>query len=167
MARGERPSREELTDLLQRGFRYALSLTHDRSRAEDLVQDAWTSLLERDDGYHAGYLFATIRNRFIDQSRRLRLVSLAPLDEAEAHEGDEPPRDEEAIVTDRATIRQALSRLGPDEREALYLFAVEGYGLGEIARLTGRPEGTVSSLVTRARQRIRRAFGIESARAVK
>src|SRR5438132_10115047 len=113
MAKGERPSREELAELLQRGFRYALSLAHDRSQAEDLVQDAWTSLLTRGNAYHAGYLFATIRNRFIDQSRRSRLVGLAPLEESDGRGGEVPPRDEEAIVTDRAAIRQALSRLGP------------------------------------------------------
>lgn len=36
----------DLDVLLQRGYRYALSLTHDKALAEDLLQDAWVSLLQ-------------------------------------------------------------------------------------------------------------------------
>src|SRR5258706_3931975 len=163
MAKVERPPREELVLLLQRGYRYALSLTHDTPDAEDLVQDAWTSLLSRGGGYHVGYLFAAIRNRFIDRMRRNRLVAVEPL----ADIVEEGTGDEEALLADRAALRQALGRLGPDEREALYLFAVEGFTHAEIATMTARPEGTVSNLITRARQRMRRSLAIPTERAVK
>jgi len=152
--------------LLQRGYRYALSLTHDAPRAEDLVQDAWTSLLGRGGPFHVGYLVSTIRNRFVDEKRRSALAPVEPLDALDAPE-EAPARDEGSIQADRAAMRQALERLRTEERETLYLFAVEGYRLGEIARLTGRPEGTISSLVTRARQKLRRALAPGNLRAVK
>jgi RNA polymerase sigma-70 factor (ECF subfamily) len=155
MPTAEEPGRHELVMLLQSGYRYALSLTHDRPRAEDLVQDAWTNVLAKGGPRHAGYLFAAIRNRFLDEARRLRLAPSEPLEEADV-DAAAPPRDEEAIHVNRASMQQALARLSSDERESLYLFAVEGYALGEIARLTGRPEGTISSLVTRGRQKLRR-----------
>ncbi|MBI3777250.1 MAG: hypothetical protein HY273_17190 [Gammaproteobacteria bacterium] len=36
----------ELSELLQHGYRYALSLTHHKTRAEDLLQDAWVAVLQ-------------------------------------------------------------------------------------------------------------------------
>ena len=152
--------------LLQKGYRHALSLTHDGPRAEDLVQDAWTALLAKGGPFHVGYLYATIRNRFLDADRRSRLVPTRSLDDAEAA-ADIPVRDEETLLVNRAAMRQALTRLSPDERETLYLFGAEGYTLAEIAALTSRPEGTISSLVTRARQKLRRVLGTGVLRAVK
>ena len=32
---------DELRQILQSGMRYAMSLTHDEARADDLLQDAW------------------------------------------------------------------------------------------------------------------------------
>ena len=49
----------------------------------------------------------------------------------------------------------ALERLRPEEREALYLAAVEGYTASEIAKLTDRPRGSVLSLLHRAKARLR------------
>ncbi len=71
---------QDLESLLARGFRFALALAHDEARAEDLLQDAWVSILRRGGPRHVGYLFQTIRNRFLDQERRERLVTLEPLD---------------------------------------------------------------------------------------
>lgn len=51
---------------------------------------------------------------------------------------------------------QALNNLRSQEREALFLTAVEGYTAQEIADLTHQPRGTVLSLVHRAKQKIRR-----------
>lgn len=152
--------------LLQKGYRHALSLTHDGPRAEDLVQDAWTSLLAKGGPFHVGYLFATIRNRFLDAARRSRLVPTRALEDADA-DVEMPVRDEEMILVNRTAMKQALARLSPDERETLYLFGAEGYTLAEIATLTSRPEGTISSLVTRARQKLRRVLGAGVLRAVK
>ena len=49
----------------------------------------------------------------------------------------------------------ALGRLRIEEREALYLAAVEGYTASEIAELTDRPRGSVLSLLHRAKARLR------------
>lgn len=45
-------SATDLQDLVQRGFRFALSLTHDRTRADDLLREAWLAVL-RAGGYVA------------------------------------------------------------------------------------------------------------------
>ena len=107
----------------------------------------------------APYLIATIRNRFVDLYRRDRLVVMHPLDdyEEEAVDVDDAPVDAERLEAALATLR-------PPEREALYLTSVEDYTAQEIADLTGRPRGTVLSMIHRARRKLRKLM-TEQARA--
>ncbi|MDH3591231.1 MAG: RNA polymerase sigma factor [Planctomycetota bacterium] len=142
-----------LDEILQRGYRYALALTHDATRAEDLLHDALAAVMRRRPVQHVGYLLRAIRNRFIDLYRRERLIVLQPLDAVgeEALAALDAPHP--AVAADE--IEYALERLRPAEREALYLAAVEDYTAQEIADLTGRPRGTVLSLIHRARKKLR------------
>ena len=71
----------DLDELLQRGYRFAFSLTHERTKAEDLVQDAWLAILKTKAPHTPAYLFTTIRNRFIDQWRRSKIVDIRPLED--------------------------------------------------------------------------------------
>jgi RNA polymerase sigma-70 factor (ECF subfamily) len=162
--------REELEDLLRRGYRFALSLTHDPVSAEDLLQDAWLSILTPGRPRHVGYLFAAIRNRFFDLHRRAKLLVVEPLDPAEETPPDAEPAAalaQEELRIDLLTLEQALGLLRPEEREALFLTAVEGYTAQQAAELTGRPRGTILSLVHRARLKMRRhaARGTEEKKA--
>jgi len=145
---------QDLESLLARGFRFALALAHDEARAEDLLQDAWVSMLRRDAPRHVGYLFQTIRNRFLDQERRERLVTLEPLD-IRGDQDDLGFLAEASSWPEVGTVRQALGDLRPGEREVVYLAAIEGYTVREIADLTTQPLGTVSSLIQRARRKLR------------
>lgn len=146
------PSGVELDDLLQRGFRYALALSHAPAQAEDLVQDAILVLLRRGGPWNPGYLMRAIRSRFIDLHRRERLVVMHALDDA-----PEPTVcagfDEPAGDVDPERLERALAALRPAEREAIYLYCVEGYTAREIAELTGKPRNTVLSLLHRGRTR--------------
>ncbi len=150
--------REVLETLLRRGFRYALSLTHSAPSAEDLVQDAWLAILSKRRPLHAGYLFATIRNRFIDIRRRDRVLALEPHDDPGAilDEQEIVAGMDEEIRLRVVDLERALGDLAWEEREALFLMSVEGYTALEVARLTGRPRGTVLSLVHRGRRKLRR-----------
>jgi RNA polymerase sigma factor (sigma-70 family) len=69
-----------LESLLQSAYRYALSLAHDRTEAEDLLQDACMAVVRGGSTWNKPYLFATIRNRFIDRYRRNRKILFVPLD---------------------------------------------------------------------------------------
>ena len=147
-----------LKDLLQRGFRYALALTHDPDEANDLLQDAWLAVLRRGSPRHVGYLFRTMRNRFLDLERRRRLVAIEPLEALPANADELSFLDQASLFPETDTVRQALGALRPPEREALFLAAVEGYSVSEIAELTSQPRGTVSSLVQRARRKVQGFF---------
>ena len=52
-------------------------------------------------------------------------------------------------------VRQALERLGSDQRNVLLLAAVEGYTCREISEILGVAMGTVMSRLSRAREAMR------------
>ncbi len=146
-------------ELLHRGYRFALSLTHDPARAEDLLQDAWVSVLRARGPHTVGYLFSAVRCRFVDHQRRALIAPTESLDskprlvaEIESEFWNDPS---ESIST-KAALHRALGLLRPEERAVLMLSAVEGYTAREIGRLLNAPRGTVLSLMHRTRAKMRR-----------
>lgn len=150
---GSTPS-DELDELLDRGLRYALSLTRDRCDAEDLLQDAAAAMLAKGVEWKIYYLFATIRNRFIDRCRRAQRVAFIPLENHLSFANACDTRDA-ADCLERDRLHRALGSLRDDERETLFLAVVEGFTAEEIAQLTGRARGTVLSVIFRAKRKLR------------
>lgn len=134
-----------------------MSLTHDPADAEDLIQDACLAILASGAPWERPYLFATIRNRFIDRYRRNRKMKFVALDDDGMTEGGDEPRFDESLpdVFESDRLERALGALRIEEREALFLAVVEGYTAEEIGRLTSRPRGTILSLLHRAKGRLR------------
>ncbi|MEO1083659.1 MAG: RNA polymerase sigma factor [Acidobacteriota bacterium] len=144
-------------DLLQAGYRYALSLTGNPAEADDLAQQGWLRLHERyGAGKGRGALFTTVRRLFIDRYRRRQKVELMAIEDLQ-HE----PEDVAMPRTDWVDLERLLGDLREKEREALFLHAVEGYTAAEIAELTEQSRGTVLSLIYRARLKL--AAGAQSA----
>lgn len=142
------------TQLLQAGYRYALSLTHHRQNAEDLIQDAWLKLCRRYGGVGSqAALFTTIRHLYIDQCRRAHVIAFEVLDN-DAHESPTVPQILPGTTQD---LQMLLGALRPAEREAIFLHHVHGHTAEEIAVLTAQPRGTVLSLLHRALEKLRRA----------
>lgn len=149
-------------DLLQHAYRYAFSLTHDGALAEDLVQDACVSVLSAGGPLDRGYFFTVVRNRFIDGYRRNKKFPHFSI-ERTTSDGDAlpeigPPEDldwEAPDVLANGALARALEQLRPDDREVIYLTAVEGYTAQEIAELTERPRGTILSIMFRAKRKLR------------
>jgi len=55
-------------------------------------------------------------------------------------------------------VERALRGSTPQQREAFLLFALEGFGLAEIAAITERPVEQVKSDIHLARERLRHAL---------
>ncbi|WP_221774707.1 RNA polymerase sigma factor [Pelagicoccus albus] len=150
-------ARNSLTEneLVQAGYRYALSIARHHQDAEDLVQQAWLKL-QRAYGRVEGtpVLFRTIRNLFYDIKRRDKIVQFEPLEKS-----PEPGKGESNGVSMDMEI--VLKNLRPEEREAIYLNVVEGFTATEISEQTGAPRGTILSHIHRARQKLAKAFGGE------
>lgn len=56
----------------------------------------------------------------------------------------------------RAEVREAMSRLTPEERQIVVLSVLEGYTMREIAEILSLPQGTVSSKLHRTLKKLRR-----------
>jgi len=151
-------SAEDIEILLQSGYRYALSLTHNSTRAEDILQDAWYSVLHADGPRNKPYIFRAIRSRFINQYKRDLLIPLVPLDDIneEDYSTHDTPFHHQAYNDEY--LEQALSTLRTAEREALFLTAVEGYTAQEVAELTDQPRGTILSMLHRSRVKIKKYY---------
>ena len=135
-------------------------MTHARFEAEDLVQDAVLAILGANASWERSYLFATIRNRFIDQYRRSRKIAFVALEHDDGTAIDPPDLAFEIPdVLETDVLERALGQLRPDEREALFLAVVEGYTADEIGKLTSKPRGTILSLLHRAKKKLRQLLG--------
>ncbi len=163
------PSESDLENLLQSGFRYALSLTHDETVAEELLQEACLKMIKAEKSWVKGYLYAVIRNTFIDgyrRDKRYPMESLTLMDGREKDSPDTDSADDEEILAESDALHHALTELRADEREAIYLSAVEGYTAREISGMTRRPRNTILSLLHRARGKLRRILTVHKSEGV-
>lgn len=142
-------------------LRYALTLTRDQDRAEDLVQDTITKALERTDQFRgdssvATWLHRILYHRFVDSVRRERAEpvdeeSLARAVEA-AWQDDHYTVDAQAVLEraeTRAELYDALLRLPVHYRSAVVLHDVEGLAVAELAEVA-------EISLAAAKQRLRR-----------
>jgi RNA polymerase sigma-70 factor (ECF subfamily) len=141
------------SELIQAGYRYALSLTHNEHNAEDLVQDACFKLLKAHGLVHARpLLFTAIRNLYIDRYRHENVLSFEELhDDKEYPEEDSAPLDFDVSMEE---LERALATLRPEEREVIYLHYYESYTAQEIGGIVRKPRNTVLSLLARGKKKL-------------
>ncbi|MGU3539779.1 RNA polymerase sigma factor [Methylobacterium sp. A54F] len=135
--------------------RYATALLRQREAADDLVQDtlerairAWP---QRRKGDLRAWLFAILRNRYLEGVRRRRgiEVGVEALDTI-ADVGADP----EAALGARDVL-DGIAALPEEQRSVLLLVAVEDMSYAEVAAVLAVPVGTVMSRLSRARGRMR------------
>ncbi|HJQ56002.1 MAG TPA: sigma-70 family RNA polymerase sigma factor [Vineibacter sp.] len=147
---------EDLKAILPRLRLHALSLTHDRDRADDLVQETVVKALAAQASYRPGcfgaWLFRIQRNEFISGLRRAR--PCVPLDDSIGEMLSHPAPQDSALAT--AEFLVAFGRLTPAQREALVLSVVDGQSYDAIARTAGVSVGTIKSRVSRGRDTLER-----------
>ncbi|BAQ44981.1 MULTISPECIES: sigma-70 family RNA polymerase sigma factor [Methylobacterium] len=142
---------------------FALSLTSNPARADDLVQDTllkgWQHRARFQPGTNLNaWLFTILRNIFYsDHRKRVREVedqdgSYAARLATAPHQGDR---------LDVEDLQSALAKLPPDQREALVLVGAEGVSYEEAAAIMGCKVGTVKSRVSRARGRLAELLGYD------
>ena len=146
--------------LLNQLYRYAVSLSNNEDQAYDLLQSCVEKYLRADRSdirKPVAYMMRLIRNEFIDQTRRRRFVCDTD-DETLNRMHDEASVDAmsmEDIYIQQCEVDALLGTMQPEERELLFLWAVEEYTIDEIAQLKQVPRGTLLSRLHRLRQRIR------------
>lgn len=135
---------------------FAISLSGNPDRADDLVQDtlvkAWTNLhrFERGTNLNA-WLFTILRNGFFSDHRK-RVREVEDVDGTYAARLITIP--EQGGHLDFEDFRAALMKLPHDQREALLLVGAQGFSYEEASEICGCAIGTIKSRVNRARTRL-------------
>jgi RNA polymerase sigma factor (sigma-70 family) len=142
----------ELDDMLNRGYRYALSLTNKEDSAFDLVQNAYLKICEQNKPLVISYFIRTIRNLYIDKQRR-KTVRLKWLNLNK----NKPSTYEQSIGVE-PVLEKLIDQLKPLEREILMLSVVEEYTAKEIAELLKMSRNTVLSIISRTKKKLKMAL---------
>lgn len=152
-------------DEYNQAYRYCISLCNNPDEAYDLLQTSFEKILKRgvDDLENPKlYLYKIIRNRFIDICRKQKNWQLNEYrDESNVVHLNVPYFDD--LLADKEEVARLLKNTSPEERELLYLSAVEGYSITEISKFSGTPRGTLLSKLHRLKLRIRKQFQANSA----
>jgi RNA polymerase sigma-70 factor (ECF subfamily) len=137
----------------------AYRFCRDRSRAEDMAQDAFLRAYRalggwRKDAAFSTWLFALATNLYRSELRRIPPRTL-PLDEvSEARDQRDPLTDAEEDSRDRA-VRHAVLALPSKYREALTLYYFHEKDVAQAAQSLGVAEGTVKARLNRGREILR------------
>lgn len=132
----------------------ALRIVRDSHTADDIAQEAFVAAFKglaslRDRAGFAGWLLGIVRRRAataVKQERRRRSIS-GYLDNDPAQRGARPSAESLELL-------ELVERLPDQERVVIGLKYFEGHSVEKIAEMTGRPIGTVTKQLSRARQRL-------------
>lgn len=137
-----------------RGF--ARSLSGNRDRADDLVQETLAKAIANRDKYRHGtnlhaWLVTILRNQYYSEGRR-RWREISDAEGTHAAKLSETPGHDSQL--EMREFLAALQTLPADQREALILVGASGLSYEAAAEVLGTRVGTVKSRVSRARARL-------------
>lgn len=138
-------------------------IVHDRSRAEDVIHDAFAQILryaknfDPARGSARGWIYAIVRNTALktqENSRRELALEPDTLDALREREHSIP--DPASCIPDSMTLRTMLDQLEPKRRASLLLAIIDGRTHEEIAEYLRVPVGTVKAWIRRELVAMRR-----------
>ncbi len=152
-------------------WRVCWHYTGNREAAEDCGQEAmiriWRNLANyRGECALESWVYRIAANCCMDwlrKKKRDQSVSMEPMVEQGFDPADDAPGTEEQVVAkdERQRLREAITLLQEDQREALILTQLEKVSYEEAAQALGISEGTVKSRVNRAKARLKEILSAE------
>ncbi|TYC51336.1 sigma-70 family RNA polymerase sigma factor [Rhodobacterales bacterium] len=148
--------KQDLVDSIPRLRAFARSISGDRDRADDLVQETLAKAIANKDKFTEGtnltaWLITILRNQYYSIGRKLQREVADPDGEHAATLESGPSQNSYLELKD---FMSALQILPDDQREALILIGASGFSYEEAAEILGVKIGTVKSRVSRARLRL-------------
>jgi RNA polymerase sigma-70 factor, ECF subfamily len=131
-------------------WRFAVRLTGDAARAEDVVQEtllrAWRhpEVTDQTERSARAWLFTVARNLIIDERRSARFRSESGTPDLE-QAADRAGPDEVDSALDRMLLGEALSQLSEEHRAVIRRAYYQGWTTAQIANDLHIAEGTVKS----------------------
>ena len=166
---------KQLEDQSRNLLKLAVALTHDISRAEDLLQDTMLLALKFRSSYQEGtniraWLSRIMKNRYISIVRRLKLEEKTMEEEGSyalrtwsiGEMGLRTTHRDGNVYSDEGfgdTVTHAMDELKPEYREVVMLCDVDGMSYAEAAGELTCPLGTVMSRLHRGRNALRTRLG--------
>jgi RNA polymerase sigma-70 factor, ECF subfamily len=140
-------------------YRYAYSLTKDKSSAEDLVMDVFQKLIEREksipkDVNIEAYTMRSIKNQFYDMLKKEKTMNQFVVATNEEQLADKSSSPQVSEKNNLDTLIQNLETLGENCKNVLSLFGL-GHSYKEIAEIEDISAGTVMSRMARCREKLR------------
>ncbi len=136
-------------------LRYAIGVTHDKARAEDLVQETFLRALQSTDVYEElgssqrrAWLYRTLKNLICDAHRDTVAQMRFENQELAAEDREEPG----FAQMENAMLLQALP---PEDRALFVMRYLEGYNAAELSEMFNLPSGTIRSRLSRSRRLLR------------
>jgi RNA polymerase sigma-70 factor (ECF subfamily) len=141
---------------------FAISLSGNVDRADDLVQETLLRAVANVDSFQPGtniaaWLFTILRNLFQERHRKHRLELKENTDISERTSVSTPTGGQELDQ-----FRAALSKLPSAEREALILVGSSGFSYSEAAAICDSSVSTITKRVRRARDRLSKLLNTNS-----
>jgi RNA polymerase sigma factor (sigma-70 family) len=163
-----RSDEQALAELYRRfgrlAYGLALRILRDDALAQDAVQEAFLGVWRAAGRFTAErakpstWLLTLVHRRAVDLVRREERRRTEPLQPETEPVGAEAA-DEAELATQRETIREALRRLPPEQREAIELAYYGGYTQSELAERLGQSLGTIKSRMFTGLARLRDELG--------
>jgi RNA polymerase sigma factor (sigma-70 family) len=149
-------------------YNFASWLAHNRSNAEDLVQETYLKALRGFASFQPGtnfraWMFRILRNTFLSSRSTLDRRMTVEIDsEDDAQVLPATSTSPESLLIERSqqsAVRNAIEQLPVTFREVLLLCDVEDASYREISEILSIPVGTVMSRLARARNAVRESLG--------
>ena len=138
-------------------------IVHDKSRAEDVIHDAFAQILrfakdfDPARGSARGWIYAIVRNTALKMQANARRELALDDDTLNAIcEREQTVPNPASCVPDSMTLRTMLDQLEPKHRASLLLAIIDGCTHQEIAKYLGVPVGTVKAWIRRELVAMRR-----------
>ncbi len=157
--------KSEMISLLPRLRRFALSLTRSGPDADDLLQEACMTALQKWTQYDPSqpldrWMFRVVRNHWISETRKRKVrVGQGQIDAADAPELKAQGSADE--VLEAKQVRMQVADLDSELAQPLMLVCAEGYSYREASELLDVPIGTVMSRIHRARKLLVSSLSVE------
>lgn len=148
--------------MLPRLRRFARGLARDAADADDLCQQTVERALRNRRQWQDGtrldaWVYRIMRNQWIDETRARSRRAQTFLHEDEGLRVGAPGASENLV--ELGNVGRALGKLPAEQREAMMLVLVEGFGYKEAAEIIGVPQGTLTSRLGRGREALMRELG--------
>lgn len=145
---------------------FALKLTRNTEKAEDLVQDTLCKAISNKDKFHGGnlqaWLSTIMKNIFINNLRKNKRMHVSKDEKAKAfimEVNTKTTLNEGESKVMMKELTKEVNKLHPDLRKP-FLMMYEGFKYEEIAEQIGVPIGTIKSRIHIARKNLKRKLTV-------